>query len=94
MTLLQPEFCPHDGGEIVMHGNSGPLCGNCHAPMAFVARRLVVDQVMLHDRIETLAYAEVTALRSPMSRQERACRKATRDAFRLVLDLMDEMRDE
>jgi hypothetical protein len=41
-------------------------------------------------RIEALVMAEETALHSPMSRQERACRKATRDAYRLVLDLLDE----
>lgn len=41
-------------------------------------------------RVEALLNAEQIALHSPMSRQERACRKATRDAYALVLDMMSE----
>ena len=41
-------------------------------------------------RVEVLKLAENKALGYPMSRQERACRKATRDAYQMVLDLMNE----
>jgi hypothetical protein len=44
----------------------------------------------LHLRVEVLKLAENKALGSPMSRCERACRKATRDAYQLVLDMMNE----
>jgi hypothetical protein len=44
----------------------------------------------LRYRVELLKLAENKALGSPMSRQERACRKATRDAYQMVLDLMNE----
>lgn len=44
----------------------------------------------LQSRIEALANAEEIVLCTPLSRQERACRKAARDAYALVLDMMSE----
>lgn len=42
----------------------------------------------LEDRLHNLIQAEEIILRSSMTRTERACRKATRDAYLLVLDLI------
>jgi hypothetical protein len=35
---IPAEFCSHNSGTIVMHGDSGPLCGDCHTPMIWVAQ--------------------------------------------------------
>lgn len=59
-----------------------------HAEVEYLLDRL--DGV--RERVEALLNAEEIVLRAPLSRQERACRKATRDAYRLVLELLEENR--
>lgn len=58
MTVLrQPEFCPHDSGIITWV--DGPLCGECHTPMVWVARS-ALDHAYLTIKVQR---AEIARLR-------------------------------
>ena len=38
MSVLRlSAHCPHDSGSFVFEGSQGPLCGDCHTPMTWVA---------------------------------------------------------
>lgn len=101
MTLQPEELCLHQSGAFTIFGDDGLRCEQCHARLLLISEpamnRLsatLAGHETVRVRIEALVTAEEITLRSPMSRQERACRKATRDAYRLVLDLMDEAHEE
>lgn len=98
-VLRDPEFCLHQSGMFTVFDDA-LRCEQCHARLLVVAESAMdrlsaslAGHEKVRTRVEMLVMAEDIALRSSMSRQERACRKATRDAYRMVLDLMDE-RDE
>lgn len=58
MTLLQPEFCNHDSGEIVMTGDGVMRCGNCHTILVMVPLEWLEKILAAYRDMRTIERAE------------------------------------
>lgn len=81
--------CGHD--SLVYDNQIYPHCAECGIQMTMVPVAQLTDWVNVRVRIKSLILAEEQALKDrSLSRQERLARKATRDAYRMTVDIMDE----
>lgn len=65
-VLKNPIFCAHDSGEVVFTGTEGPLCGDCHAPMAWIA----VSYIEAYSTVIDHQGAEIARLQHIIDRLE------------------------
>ena len=87
--------CLHNAG-LSFDDDGWPVCSECRTPMSIVPTLGLMNMAEVRMKVRALVMAEETSLRDrSLSWSERACRKAARDAYRLVIDIMDESgRDE
>lgn len=90
MTQTPEKFCNHENG-MAWDGGPRPMCLDCGAPMTWVTVQSLTDWADVRIKIRNLVLAEEQVLKDrSISQRERIARKATRDAYRLVIDILDE----
>lgn len=62
--LREPEICLHNSDTIVFNGTEGPLCGDCHAQMIWVAESSLA-------KMQQSQVANVATIRALRAQNER-----------------------